>query len=100
MGQKIDPAAQMGDDGTGVEEDTLGRSAMHFEAAGIIHRLLKSLAIGFIEHAMSAPEHFGALLLNARAELLDVASNFDLLAQRQVLDTPKDGFDDGHFAVK
>jgi hypothetical protein len=76
------------------------RSAMRFEAAGIIHRLLKSLAIGFIEHAMGAPEHFGALLLGARAELLDVAGNFELLAQRQVLDTPEDGFDDGHLAAK
>ena len=72
---------------------------MRFEAAGIIHRLLKGVAIGFIEHAMGASEHFGPLLLGARAEAVDVAGNFDLLAQRQVLDTPKDGFDDGHSAA-
>jgi hypothetical protein len=69
---------------------------MRFESAGVVHRLLKSLAIRFAEHTVSASEHFGALLLNIRAETVDVAGNFDLLAQRQVLDAPDDGFDDGH----
>jgi hypothetical protein len=69
---------------------------MRFEPAGVVHRLLKGLAIGFVEHAVGAPKHCGALLLSACAEVVDVAGYFDLLAQRQVLDTPDDGFDNGH----
>jgi hypothetical protein len=72
---------------------------MRLESAGIVHRLLKSLTIRFAEHSVSASEHFGALLLDIRAETVDVAGNFDLLAQRQVLDAPEDGFDDGHSAA-
>jgi hypothetical protein len=69
---------------------------MRFEPAGVIHRLLKGLAIGFVEHAVGAPKDCGALLLSAGAQVVNVAGYFDLLAQRQVLDTPDDGFDDSH----
>jgi len=73
---------------------------MRFEAAGIIHCLLKRLAIGFVEYAMGASKDFGPLFLRSRREAVDVASDFNLLAQWQVLDTSDDGFDDGHFATK
>jgi hypothetical protein len=66
------------------------------QPASIVHRLLKGLAIGFVENAVGASEHFGTLLLRARAEAVNVAGNFDLLAQRQILDTSDDGFDDSH----
>jgi hypothetical protein len=77
----------------------LARSAMRLESAGIVHRLLKSLPISFAEHTVSASEHLGTLLLDICAETVDVAGNFDLLAQWQVLDPPDDGFDDGHSAA-
>jgi hypothetical protein len=72
---------------------------MRLESAGIVHRLLKSLTVSLAEYAVCASEHFGALLLDIRAETVDVAGNFDLLAQRQVLYAPDDGFDDGHSAT-
>jgi hypothetical protein len=52
---------------------------MRFEATGIIHCLLKGLAIGFVEHAVGAPEHFGTLLLGARAETVDVTGDVHLV---------------------
>src|SRR5580693_2252749 len=76
----------------------LARSAMLFEATSIIHRLLKGLAIGFVEHAMGASKDFGAFLLRACRQAMDVTGDFDLFAQRQVLNTTDDGFDEGHSA--
>jgi hypothetical protein len=61
----------------------MARSAMRLEPTGVIHRLLKGLAIGFVQYAVGSSEHFGALLLDTRAEAVDVAGDFDLLAQRQ-----------------
>jgi hypothetical protein len=69
------------------------RLAMCFETASIIHRLLKGLSISFVEYPVGASKHFGTLLLRGRAEAMDIADDFDLLAQRQVLDTPDDRFD-------
>jgi hypothetical protein len=83
-------------DGAGVEQDTIGaiRHALSCRRASSIacSKALPSASL----NTVSASEHFGALLLNIRAETVDVAGNFDLLAQRQVLDAPDDGFDDGH----
>ena len=73
---------------------------MPFEPASIVDRLLEGLAIGFVENAVGESEHFGKLLLRARAEAVNVAGNFDLLAQRQILDTSDDGLDDGHSTNK
>jgi hypothetical protein len=73
---------------------------MRFDAAGVVHGLLKGLAIGFVEHAMGASKDFGSIFLGARRETMDMASDFNLLAQRQVLDTPDDGFDDRHSEAK
>jgi hypothetical protein len=72
---------------------------MRFDAAGVIHRLLKGLAVSFVENAMGASEDFRAFLLGAGREVMHVAGDFDLLSQWQVLDTADDGFDDGHFAA-
>jgi hypothetical protein len=72
---------------------------MPFEPAGIIQRLLEGLTVMLVEYAVSPSEHPGALLLETRAESVDVASDFDLLAQRQILDAPNDGLDHSHLAV-
>jgi hypothetical protein len=36
------------------------RLAMRFQAAGNVHRPLKSLAVGLIKHPVSTPKHLGA----------------------------------------
>jgi hypothetical protein len=72
---------------------------MRFQPASIVHRLLKGLAIGFVESAVGASEHFRTLLLRARAETVNITGNLDLLAQGQILDASDDGFDDGHPAL-
>jgi hypothetical protein len=72
---------------------------MRFDSAGVIHSLLKNLTIRFIDYAMRTPEYFGAFLLDARrAEAVDVASYFHLLAQGKVLNSPYDGFNYCHAA--
>ena len=69
---------------------------MGFQPAGLVHRLFKSLAVGLVEYAVGAPEHFGALLLDAGTEAVNVTGHFDLPARRQILDALDDGFDHGH----
>lgn len=69
---------------------------MGYRPAGFVHRLFKSPAIGLVEHAVGAPEYFGALLVNTGAEAVNVTGNFDLFAQRQVLDALDNGFGHGH----
>jgi FlaG/FlaF family flagellin (archaellin) len=69
---------------------------MRFDAAGVAHRFLENLAVGFVEGAVDALEHPVTLTLGGGAETVDVAGDFDLLPQRQALDAPDDGFDDAH----
>ena len=76
------------------------RSAMCFHAAGTVHGLLEGFAVGLAQHAVGALEHGGTFALRAGAEAVDVAGDFDLLAQGQALDSTDDGFDDGHTVAK
>jgi hypothetical protein len=72
---------------------------MRFHAASISQRLLKGFAVGFAESTMGASKDFVALFLGTGREAMHGSCNFDLLAQRQILNTPNDGFDDSHFAT-
>jgi hypothetical protein len=69
---------------------------MLLQPSALAHGLFESTSIGFIEHSMGAPKHHRTLLLSTRAEAMDVASDFHLLSQRQVLDRPDDGLDHSH----
>ena len=73
---------------------------MHFDPTGIGQGILESLAVGFIQAAMRATQHFGALLLSRHIEPKDVTGHFDLLAQGKALDASDDGFYHSHSAAK
>ena len=65
-----------------------------------MHRALEGCAVGFVECAVGALQDGGAFPLRAGAEAVDVAHDFDLLAQRQALDSADDGFEDRHRAAR
>jgi hypothetical protein len=77
----VDPSAQVATTTLVWSRMPAARSAMCFHAAGVVHGLLEGFAVGFAQHAVGAPEHGGTFALRAGAEAVDVAGDFDLLAQ-------------------
>jgi hypothetical protein len=67
---------------------------MRFDPPGIGHCFLEGLTVGFIQTAMCAAQHFGALLVTSRVEPIGMAGHFDLMAQRKLPDASNDGFND------